>query len=97
MPKRRRQNKPTENQPGVGTQQSNLLEVLLEMTKSKAPQLLSRTEVEELLSVSRSWIYAQMNRGNFPRPLKYSSGSVRWLLEDIVEWLSTRPFGPGGR
>ena len=57
------------------------------------PVLLRRRDVETLTSMSRSMIYAEMARSNFPRPIRVgggSRGSVRWRLADVLRWISER-------
>ena len=51
-------------------------------------RLLRRKEVERLVGLSRSAIYAKMSNGTFPRPKSVGDGSVRWLHSEVVEWIS---------
>ena len=53
-------------------------------------RLLKRKEVETLVGLSRSAIYAAMARGNFPRPLRVGQRAVRWSEADIESWLASR-------
>lgn len=53
-------------------------------------RLLRREEVETLVGLSRSAIYAAMAKGNFPRPLRVGQRAVRWSEADLERWLSTR-------
>ena len=57
---------------------------------SDTDRLLRRRDVEALLSLSRSAIYARLKAGTFPRPVNVGSGSVRWLESEIVEWVQQR-------
>jgi len=43
--------------------------------------------------VSRSHLYAQMQRGDFPRPIRLGRRAVGWRLEDVENWLASRPLG----
>ena len=54
-------------------------------------KLLKRPDVERLTSLSRSAIYAAMDEGAFPRPIRVGKRAVRWRQEDIERWLETRP------
>ena len=54
-------------------------------------RLLRRTEVEEIVRLSRSTIYHLMKIGQFPAPIRIGQRAVRWLLSDIETWLATRP------
>ena len=53
-------------------------------------RLLRREEVETLVGLSRSSIYAAMARGDFPRPLRVGQRAVRWSEAEIERWLATR-------
>jgi len=45
-------------------------------------------EVLDLLKVSKSWLYARMKEGKFPRPTKLSRKKVRWHLSDIDAYIA---------
>lgn len=49
-----------------------------------------RRAVEEITGLSRSTIYAMMDRGEFPRPVKLSSRIVAWPESAIADWLASR-------
>ena len=49
-------------------------------------RLLRRPEVELLTGLSRSRIYAKMDRGTFPRPVKTGPRAVCWVESEISEW-----------
>lgn len=53
--------------------------------------ILRMPEVTKRTGLSRSSLYAHMQRGEFPRPLNISQRSVGWLETDVIEWISTRP------
>ena len=95
MSKRRGRDKPNGAKRRKRTPRTDWLQIPRDKMMSGVPPLLRRTEVEELLGVSRSWIYVAMRRLGFPRPLKFSDRCVRWRLDDILEWLSTRSLGSG--
>ena len=59
------------------------------------PTLLRRHEVEAATGLSRSHLYDLMRRGEFPEPLKLSPGAVRWLADEITEWIESRPRASG--
>ncbi len=61
------------------------------------PTLIRRPEVEQITRLSRSAIYAAMDAGEFPRPVRIGRRAVAWRLADIEVWLQTRPRAvPGG-
>ena len=55
-----------------------------------AMHLLRRPEVETRTGLSRSSIYAMMERGAFPRPRRIGQRAVAWDEAVIEEWLATR-------
>lgn len=56
------------------------------------PRTLRRPEVEKAVGLSRSAIYAAMDRGEFPRPVRLGRRAVGWPLAAIEQWLSERPY-----
>ncbi len=61
------------------------------------PTLIRRPEVERITLLSRSAIYAAMDAGEFPRPVRIGRRAVAWRLADIEAWLASRPTAlPGG-
>jgi prophage regulatory protein len=52
-------------------------------------------ELVERLDVCKSSIYTWMRTGRFPKQKKFGS-SARWSLQEIEEWLRTRPEGAYG-
>ena len=59
--------------------------------------LIKRPEVERITRLSRSAIYAAMDAGEFPRPVRIGRRAVAWRLADIEAWLASRPTAlPGG-
>ena len=53
-------------------------------------RLLRRPEVEKLTGLSRSSIYALMDRGEFPRPRRIGQRAVAWDAATLERWLATR-------
>ena len=53
-------------------------------------RLLRRPEVEKLTGLSRSSIYALMDRGEFPRPRRIGQRAVAWDEAALERWLATR-------
>ena len=57
--------------------------------------LLRRPDVEELTGLSRAWLYAAMQRGEFPRPLRIGKRAVRWPKSVVNEWIERRKAEAG--
>ena len=53
-------------------------------------KLIRRPEVEKLTGLSRSSIYALMDRGEFPRPRRIGQRAVAWDEATLERWLATR-------
>ncbi len=58
-------------------------------------KLLRRPAVEETCGLSRSAIYAAMDRGDFPRPVRIGKRAVAWPSSRIENWLNSRPLSEG--
>lgn len=52
---------------------------------------LRRPAVEAATGLSRSTIYAMMDRGEFPRPVRIGRRAVAWSEAAILNWLAARP------
>ena len=62
---------------------------------STPERLLRRPEVQAMTAMSCAAIYAKMDAGCFPRPLRIGNGprgAVAWRLSDIQEWIDSRPI-----
>lgn len=57
----------------------------------EAPIFLRCPQVQERYAVSKKWIYENMRRGLFPRPVRIGPNSVRWRTADLEEWERSRP------
>ena len=56
-------------------------------------KLLRRPEVEEITRLSRAAIYAKMQEGTFPEPVRLGSNSVAWRAADIEAWIESPSTG----
>ena len=60
--------------------------------------LVKLKEVVAATGLCRSSIYALIAEGLFPRPLQVGRRAVRWIEQEVQEWLSSRPrSGTDGR
>ena len=58
-------------------------------------RLIRRPDVEALTGLSRSTIYAYMQRGEFPRPRRIGRQAVGWIESEIEAWVMSRDLaGP---
>ena len=55
-------------------------------------RFLSFKEVEELTGMSRSTIYRQVKRGDFPRPRMITDRKVGFLEPELELWMQGREF-----
>ena len=51
------------------------------------PKLVRLDTVLEMTTLSTSTIYRLMKKGQFPRQIKISERSTRWVLDEIFEWM----------
>jgi prophage regulatory protein len=58
---------------------------------------LRRPAVETATGLSRSSLYAMMDAGDFPRPIRIGKRAVAWPQSSIETWLAQRPTSTGGK
>lgn len=58
-------------------------------------RVMRRPEVERTVGLSRSAIYAAMDRGDFPRPIQIGRRAVGWRASDVTNWLESRLISRG--
>ncbi|MEG8018525.1 helix-turn-helix transcriptional regulator [Sphingomonas sp. LR55] len=56
-------------------------------------RIIRRPEVERIVGLSRSGIYAAMSRNEFPKPRKIGRRAVGWYESHINKWVLTREIG----
>ncbi len=57
----------------------------------RLPHLLRLPEVLALVGVSRSTLYAMVQRGEFPPPVRIGVRAVAWRAHEVYSWVETRP------
>ena len=55
------------------------------------PRLLPLREVTEATALSRSVIYALMAKSRFPKPIRVGTRAVRWIEDEVAEYIASRP------
>jgi prophage regulatory protein len=58
--------------------------------KEAPKQLIKRSQVEALTSLSRSSIYRLMALSEFPKPINITSKAVAWVQSDVEAWIDDR-------
>ena len=53
-------------------------------------QVLRIFEVSDRTGLPRSSIYAKIQTGDFPRPIKLGTRSVGWLEADVNSWIDEK-------
>ena len=59
--------------------------------------LLDLPQVMRALQMSRSAIYAAVDRGGFPAPIRIGPRSVGWIAAEILAWVNSRPRAGSSR
>lgn len=54
-------------------------------------QIIRFPKISELTSLSRTTIWRLEAEGNFPKRLQVGSRGVGWLLNEVEEWMKSRP------
>lgn len=60
-----------------------------------AHTILRLPDVKARTGLSRSSIYAYVEKGTFPKPVKLAERSVGWLADDIECWIVRRAEASG--
>jgi prophage regulatory protein len=60
------------------------------MKAHESQRILRLPTVREVTGLSRSSIYAYLEKGEFPQPIKISTRSVGWLAIEIDAWILSR-------
>ena len=58
-------------------------------------RIYRRRDVEHLVGLSRSTIYAMMAAGTFPKPIKLGKRAVGWRESDVLDWVASRTSETG--
>jgi prophage regulatory protein len=69
------------------------------MTHDQIPGLITMTEVLAITAIrSRTTIYRLSRQGRFPRPRSFGTGRIRWLEQEVRDWVAALPLQeyPGG-
>jgi len=56
-------------------------------------KILRRNEVEQIVGLSRSTIYAMMAEKTFPKPIKLGKRAIGWPDNVIADWIEERTSG----
>lgn len=56
-------------------------------------RIYRRPQVEALVGLSRSTLYAMMAEGTFPKPVRLGRRAVGWRASDVAAWLAARKIG----
>ena len=56
-------------------------------------KILRRPEVEQIVGLSRSTLYAMMAENTFPKPIKLGKRAIGWPDNVIAGWIEERTSG----
>ena len=57
------------------------------------PRLLTLRDVLNITALSRSSVYALMAESRFPKPLRVGSRAVRWVEQEVLDFIASCPRG----
>ena len=61
------------------------------------PRLLTLRDVTQVTALSRSAVYALMAQSRFPKPIRIGSRAVRWVEQEVLDFITSRPRGGAER
>ena len=64
-----------------------------EVAASAMPTLLTLRAVTQATALSRSAVYALMAESRFPKPIRIGSRAVRWVEQEVLDFIASRPRG----
>jgi prophage regulatory protein len=59
----------------------------------KYPRLIRLETVKEMTTLSVSTIYREMKKGQFPKQIKITERSTRWVESEILDYIYERMRG----
>ena len=54
-------------------------------------RLLTLRDVTRMAALSRSAVYAMMAESRFPKPIRIGSRAVRWVEQEVLDFIASRP------
>lgn len=57
-------------------------------TNPSAPRLLPIAEVVQIVGLGESTIWERSRRGTFPKPVKLSPRTTRWVSVEVDQWVA---------
>lgn len=70
-------------------------------TPSKARRvtmrLLKLRQVMDMTALTPSGVYALMKTAGFPRPVRIGKHAVRWIEQEVLDFIARRPRGGSER
>ena len=54
------------------------------------PRFLRLAEVLEMTGMGKTFIYARMKDGTFPKQIQLGSRSVVWNEQEVIKWMEDR-------
>ena len=61
------------------------------------PRLLTLRDVIAATALSRSAVCAMMAESRFPKPIRIGSRAVRWVEQEVLDFIASRPRGGSER
>ena len=58
--------------------------------QTAAPSLLRLSEVLEMTGMGKTFIYARMKDGTFPKQIQLGSRRVVWDKQEVIKWMEDR-------
>ena len=55
------------------------------------PRLLTLRDVTATTALSRSAVYALMAESRFPKPIRVGTRAVRWVEQEVLDFIASRP------
>lgn len=53
------------------------------------PELLTTSQAGQLLNRSRTWLFQQARKDNFPKPVRITEFSIAWRRSELLAWIDS--------
>ena len=60
-------------------------------------RLLTLRDVLHMTGLSRSAVYELMTQSRFPKPIRIGRRAVRWVEQEMLDFIASRPRGGSDR
>ena len=69
----------------------------LSKARHASMRLLKLRQVMDMTALTASGVYALIKTAGFPRPVRIGTHAVRWIEQEVLDFIASRPRGGSER